>query len=378
MASEDQLPAPLKIMILAGEASGDAYGAQLVRALFAENQRLEIRAWGGEAMESAGARVIRHYNTLSFMGFWEVLKHLGTIQALFRECEEELDSFAPDIWVGIDYPGFNLRMARRAKAKGIETHHYISPSVWAWNKRRIRGMQKNIEHLHVILPFEEKWYAEHDMKVHYVGHPLLEIPPFSSSGAANDVSYSTSQQPLLLLMPGSRKQEIQHLLPTMIEAAQGMEGFRAIVAGAPGRTEDDYDVAEKVGIPIVFGKTHALMQEAAVALITSGTATLEAALLGLPHLICYKTSWLTYFLAKKLTNTDWIGLPNILSGEEIVPEFIQSDCASEALQDGLKNLHNGRIFLEEANRQKAAFHEIRRELVGPEQASVQVARAVLS
>lgn len=377
MAAQDP-SAPIKIMILAGEASGDAYGAQLVRALKSKHDRLDIRAWGGEAMKNAGAQVLRHYNTLSFMGFWEVVKNLWTIKSLFRECEEELENFRPHVWVGIDYPGFNLRMAKRAKALGIETHHYISPSVWAWNKNRIHGIQKYVDRMHVILPFEKKWYAEHSMHVEYVGHPLLEIPPFNGASEANPEYKRDSPVPLLLLMPGSRKQEIEHLLPPMIEATQRLEGFRTIVAGAPGRTPEDYGIATQAGIPIIFGQAHALMEEATVALITSGTATLEAALIGLPHLICYKTSWLTFFLAKKLAKTSWIGLPNILAGKEIVREMIQSDCTPEKLSSGLAELHDGNQFLPKAERQKIDFQSIRYELAASDQASDLVANAILS
>ena len=373
MPAASPRPPVQRIFILAGEASGDAYGGKLVSALLARNPEVEIRCWGGEAMEKAGATCLRHYRTLAFMGFWEVLKNAGTIRKLFRECHKEVADFRPDVFVGIDYPGFNLRMARKAKAMGIQTHHYISPSVWAWKKNRVHAIRRDIDRLHVILPFEKKWYEAQGLDVHWVGHPLLELLPAASKGESSDVP----DKPVLLLLPGSRQQELDHMLPIMVEAARGLTAFKPVIAGAPGRSMEDYRQASKAGIEIVFGQTRALMQSASAGLITSGTATLEAALLGLPHIICYKTSPLTFALAKALVKTRWIGLPNLLLERNAVTERIQEACRPAELVQDVLSLHDGTKLLAAGERQKSEFETLVQQLQSDQPASALVAESIL-
>ena len=373
MPAASPRPPIQRIFIIAGEASGNAYGGKLVSALRARNPEVEIRCWGGEAMEQAGATCLRHYRTLAFMGFWEVLKNAGTIRKLFRECRKEVADFRPDVFVGIDYPGFNLRMARKAKAMGIQTHHYISPSVWAWKKNRVHAIRRDINRLHVILPFEKKWYEGEGLDVHWVGHPLLELLPESSKGESSDAP----GKPILLLLPGSRQQELDHMLPVMVEAARSLPAFKPIIAGAPGRSMEDYREASEAGIEIVFGQTRALMQSASAGLITSGTATLEAALLGLPHIICYKTSPLTFAVAKALVKTQWIGLPNLLLERNAVTERIQEACRPVQLVKDVLQLHDGTKLLAAGERQKSEFAALVQQLQSNQPASALVAESVL-
>lgn len=373
MSAASPRPPVQRIFILAGEASGDAYGGKLVSALRARNPEVEIRCWGGEAMEEAGATCLRHYRTLAFMGFWEVLKNAGTIRKLFRECRKEIADFRPDVFVGIDYPGFNLRMARKAKAMGIQTHHYISPSVWAWKKNRVHAIRRDIDRLHVILPFEKKWYDAEGLNVHWVGHPLLELLPAASKGDSGDAL----DKPILLLLPGSRQQELDHMLPIMVEAARSLPAFKPVIAGAPGRTIEDYRQASEAGIEIVFGQTRALMQSASAGLITSGTATLEAALLGLPHIICYRTSPLTFALAKALVKTQWIGLPNLLLERNAVTERIQEACRPAQLVQDVLSLHDGTKLLAAGERQKSEFDTLVQTLQEDQPASALVAESIL-
>lgn len=373
MPTASPRPPVQRIFILAGEASGDAYGGKLVSALRARNPEVEIRCWGGEAMEEAGATCLRHYRTLAFMGFWEVLKNAGTIRKLFRECRKEIADFRPDVFVGIDYPGFNLRMARKAKAMGIQTHHYISPSVWAWKKNRVHAIRRDIDRLHVILPFEKKWYDAEGLNVHWVGHPLLELLPAASKGDSGDAL----DKPILLLLPGSRQQELDHMLPIMVEAARSLPAFKPVIAGAPGRTIEDYRQASEAGIEIVFGQTRALMQSASAGLITSGTATLEAALLGLPHIICYRTSPLTFALAKALVKTQWIGLPNLLLERNAVTERIQEACRPAQLVQDVLSLHDGMKLLAAGERQKSEFDTLVQTLQEDQPASELVAESIL-
>lgn len=363
-----------RIFILAGEASGDAYGGALVAALLDAQPGLEIRCWGGEAMEHAGATCSRHYRTLAFMGLWEVLKNALTIRKRFRECWNEIQQFQPDVFVGIDYPGFNLRMARKAHDSGISTHHYISPSVWAWKKNRIRSIRRDIDRMHVILPFEKQWYAQEKMEVQWVGHPLLELRTPDEQQTSPSKS---AGRPKLLLLPGSRKQELESMLPVMLGAAQALPQFDPVIAGAPGRTEDDYVAASAAGVPVRFGQTRRLMATCDVALITSGTATLEAALMGLPHVICYKTSWLTYAAARLLVQSKWIGLPNLLLQRTVVPERIQHDCTVSALVADLNALHDGTERGTAADCQLTGFAELEHALKAERPASVLVATAIL-
>lgn len=362
-----------RIFILAGEASGDAYGGKLVEALKQASPGVEIHAWGGESMEQAGATVLRHYRSLAFMGIWEVLKNIVTIRRLWKECQQALEAFQPDVFVGIDYPGFNLRMAKHARNMGIQTHHYISPSVWAWKKRRIKAIARDVNQLHVILPFEKPWYAAQGMAVNWVGHPLLELLENQ-----RNVGNPTSDQPILLMVPGSRKQELEKMLPVMIEAARALPQFTPIIAGAPGRKPSDYPDFDQTGIKTVFGQTHDLMRSAAVGMVTSGTATLEAALLGMPQVIGYRTSPVTYAIAKLLVRTKWIGLPNILSERTIVPEFIQSECTAQALAQGVSALHDGQSLTAKGLEQRVEIQKLSATLESTAPASALVARSILN
>lgn len=367
-------PGIRRIFILAGEASGDAYGGALVSALLSADPGLDIRCWGGEAMEEAGATCSRHYRTLAFMGVLEVLKNALTIRKRFQECWNEIHEFQPDVFVGIDYPGFNLRMARKAHEAGITTHHYISPSVWAWKKNRIHRIRRDIDRMHVILPFERDWYEKENMEVQWVGHPLLEL---LSSPEERPTRSQPVERPRLLLLPGSRKQELDQMMPLMLAAAHSLPEFEAIVAGAPGRTKSDYLAASAAGIPVHFGQTRRLMASCDVALITSGTATLEAALMGLPHVICYKTSWLTYAVARLLVQSNWIGLPNLLLQRTVVPERIQSNCTVSPLVADVIALHDGTNLTSQAQRQLDGFTELERSLRAERPASELVAAAIL-
>ena len=362
------------IFLLAGEASGDLYCGMLVREMLKADPTLHIIAWGGEQMERAGARVLRHYKTMAFMGFLEVIKNAGTIQSLFRECEQILLEHKPFAFVGIDYPGFNLKMAKKAKSRGIATHHYISPSLWAWNKKRIHTIRKHVDQLHVILPFEKQWFAEHHLEVNWVGHPLLELQ--APDAVAN--GKSDSDTPILALIPGSRKQEVERMLPLYLEVAQQLPMFRAIVAGAPGLEREHYQLAVDSGTEIHFGGTRELMKSAAIGLVTSGTATLEASLLDLPQIICYQTSRLTYLIAKTVAKTSWIGLPNILLHQSVVPERIQHSCNSNQLITDIQQMHDGHHLLPAGIEQLKRVQELKRQLQGPGMPSKLVAQAVLN
>lgn len=370
--NSEQSKRPRRLFLLAGEASGDLYGGQLAKALLEQDPHLEIRGWGGELMEAAGVKISTHYKELAFMGFWEVLKNIGTIRRNLKRCTAEILDFQPDAFVGIDFPGFNLRVAANIRKSNIFTHHYISPSIWAWNARRIHRIKRSVQRMHVAMPFELAAYESVQMDVRFVGHPLiasLETVPKESFPRDSDL-------PLLALLPGSRSQELKHLLPVFIETAQSLPQFQAIIAGAPGQELAAYALATEAGIPVVFDQTRILIRSAAVGLVTSGTATLEASLLGLPQIICYRTSFLTHRIARMLAKVEWIGLPNILLNHSVIPERIQAECNAPRLHQDIKSLHNGHDLTAGGRKQQELAASLK-SLLGSESAATNTAESIL-
>jgi lipid-A-disaccharide synthase len=323
-----------RLFVLAGEASGDLYGGAFIRALKARVPDLEVRGWGGEEMERAGATVTRHFRELNFMGFAEVVRHLPTILRNLREARREVLAFRPDAFLGVDFPGFNVRLEGALRGEGIRIHHAISPAIWAWRPGRIHTLARTVDRMHVILPFEAELYTAAGIDVRFIGHPLLDLPT-PPPLAADLLPGVPPEAPLLALLPGSRAQELHRMLPVLLGAAAAVRATRpdvqAVVAAAPGADPDHYAPARAAGIPVVHGATRSLLAHSRAALVTSGTATLETALFGTPSLIGYRTSPLTYAIARRLARVDHIGLPNLILGTSAVPEFIQHDCTAAAL-----------------------------------------------
>lgn len=365
----------MKAFIVAGEASGDLYAGQIVEQLKALDPSIEIRGWGGDCMTAAGATVTQHYRDLAYMGFWEVLKNIRTIHKNLNRCWEEISAFEPDLFLGVDFPGFNLRMARRAKASGITVHHYISPSIWAWRKGRLTSMRRDIDRMHVILPFEAGLYEQAGIDVRFVGHPLLDVVSNTEDEGRRDWALRHNlnpDRPILALLPGSRTQELRHMLPVLCAAGRAIDhSIQPVIAGAPGQPKSAYASAE---FPVVFGATQHLLRHAQCAWVTSGTATLESALFKTPQIIVYKTSKMTYMIAKMVAKVPYIGLPNILANQQVVPELIQSECtAANLLQHTSLLLGEGR----ERNAQLAAYEAIHQQL-GTTGAAKRVAQSILS
>ena len=361
---------PRKVFIVAGEASGDLYAGQVVRELLKREPSVEVRGWGGEELQSAGAEVTTHYRDLAFMGFLEVVQNLGTIRRNLNRCWAEIEAFAPDLFLGVDFPGFNLRIARQAKSKGIVVHHYISPSIWAWRKGRLKSIRRDVDRMYVTLPFETPLYEAVGMDVRFVGHPLLDLAD-QTAGDWRAGAGLTTNRPLVALLPGSRTQELKHMLPVLLAAAARLpDAYQAVVAGAPGQPRSAYD---GVPFPVVFGATRALLADAEFAWVTSGTATLETALLNTPQLIVYKTSRLTYWIARALANVRHIGLPNLIAKSDLVPELIQSECTPEAIASLSEGLERGG---KERERQLAGYQSLH-ELLGNPGAGGRVAAGIL-
>jgi lipid-A-disaccharide synthase len=332
----------MKYYIISGEASGDLHGSNLIIELHKLDGEASIRCWGGDLMEMAGATVVKHYRDLAFMGFAEVIQNLGTIFKNIRFCKQDISAFQPDVLILIDYPGFNLRIAAWAKQQGIKILYYISPQIWAWKENRIHGIKKNVDKMLVILPFEKEFYAKWNFNVEYVGHPLVEvIDAFKSTIISEDSATAhfdrNEDSRIIALLPGSRKQEILKKLPVMLQVAKRFPKFQFVVAKAPGLPEDFYDnlMVDQKNVSAVFNQTYELLSKSRAALVTSGTATLETALFGVPEVVCYKGNNISYQIAKKLIKIKYICLVNLIMDKEVVKELIQQDMNEENLVNEL-------------------------------------------
>ncbi len=367
----------MKYYIIAGEASGDLHGSNLVKALRAEDPAAEVRCWGGDLMAAAGAEVVKHYRELAFMGFVEVVKNLSTIRRNFRTCKSDILSFRPDALILIDYPGFNLRMVKWARQQGLRVFYYISPQLWAWHSSRVKIIRDAVERMYVILPFEKEFYEKHGVEVEYAGHPLLDVvdtqPARPDFFQKNNL---TEGKPIIALLPGSRRQEIRGMLSVMAALAPGFPGYQFVVAGAPSMDTAFYqEVLPAAGdLKIVENQTYALLRHATAALVTSGTATLETALFRVPQVVCYRGGRISYWLAKWLVSKElkFISLVNLIIGRELVRELIQENLTVENLRFELSNI------LTEANRQNIlnGYDELRQKL-GEAGASGRVARSMV-
>jgi len=356
----------MRFYVIAGEASGDLHGANLIKALRTKSPNIEVRAWGGDLMAAQGADVVKHYRDLAFMGFTEVVLNLRTILRNIAFCKKDLLDYKPDAVILIDYPGFNLRIAQFAKAHGIRVFYYISPQIWAWKESRVHSIKANVDHMMVILPFEKAFYARHGMEVTFVGHPLLD-----SIESANAPTVRADN--LIALLPGSRRQEIKRMLPIMLEVARMHPNLRFVVAGAPSIPASFYaSYMGEADVEVVFGQTHRLYREARAGLVTSGTATLEAALYGLPQVVCYRGGRLSYLIARTLIKVKYISLVNLIADREIVKELIQDDLRPARLSGELD-----RILDPDGAAQMTADYAQLRTLLGGPGASARTADEVL-
>ncbi len=327
----------MRYYIISGEASGDLHGSNLINELKKKDTTADIRCWGGDKMQAAGATLVKHYKELAFMGFLEVIKNLRTILKNIKFCKEDILQYKPTAIILIDYPGFNLRIAKWAKERGIKVIYYISPQVWAWKENRVKLIKECVDKMLVILPFEKDFYKKWNYEVEYVGHPLVEVVDgfleSSSKNLESSIRYQVSGNTIALL-PGSRQQEILKKLPIMLEVAKHFPGYQFVVAKAPGLDEHFYAslLAPYKNVSSVVNKTYELLVQSKAALVTSGTATLETALFAVPEVICYKGSAFSYQIAKRLIKIKFIGLVNLIMDKEVVKELIQDELTVENLK----------------------------------------------
>lgn len=336
----------MRYYIIAGEASGDLHGSNLIRELQVLDSKANIRCWGGDKMQAAGATLVKHYKDLAFMGFIEVIKNLRTIFKNLDACKKDILAFKPTALILIDYPGFNLRMAQWAKQQGIKVIYYISPQVWAWQESRVKGIKKSVDKMLVILPFEKEFYKQWQYEVEYVGHPLVQvIDEFNNEYLDSASMYKTVGFPnegvnLIALLPGSRKQEIIKKLPIMLQVAKHFPDYHFVVAKAPGLDASFYNelLAPYKNVSSVVNKTYELLTQSKAALVTSGTATLETALFNVPEVICYKANALSFQIARWLIKIKYICLVNLILDREVVKELIQEKLTVDNIKTELNKI----------------------------------------
>ena len=331
----------MKYYILAGEASGDLHGANLMKALLKEDPKAEIRFWGGDLMQEVGGTLVKHYKERAFMGFIEVLMNLRKILGMISFCKKDIAQFNPDVLVLIDNSGFNLRIAKWAKQEGIRTNYYISPQVWASRAGRVKDIKRDVDEMFVILPFEKEFYKKYNYEVNFVGHPLID--GIAGRKQVDEVTFrkehDLGKKDIIALLPGSRKQEITKMLSVMLSLVDDFSNYQFVVGGAPSQTKEFYQtfIGNK-NVKLISNKTYDLLSISHAALVGSGTATLETALFKVPQVVCYKGSNISYQIAKRIITLEYISLVNLIMDKEVVKELIQNDFTKENLKNELQSI----------------------------------------
>ena len=367
----------MKYYIIAGEASGDLHGSNLMKALYKEDPNADIRFWGGDLMQNVGGTLVKHYRELAFMGFIEVIFNLKTILNNIKICKKDIVEFTPDVLIFIDYPGFNLRIAKWAKELGMKTHYYISPQIWAWKESRITDIKRDVDKMYVILPFEKSFYEDkHHYPVSFVGHPLIDAVHNQPTidGIVFRSENQLNEKPIIAILPGSRKQEITKMLSIMLSVVKDFPEYQFVIAGAPSQDFSFYErFISNENIKFISNKTYDLLSNATAALVTSGTATLETALFKVPEVVCYKGSWASYQIAKRIITLKYISLVNLIMDEEVVTELIQEDCTTKRIREELKKI------LEPNHRKKLlANYDLLEEKLGGIGASEKTAKLIVA
>ncbi len=355
----------MRYYIIAGEASGDLHGSNLIKALKLKDPKAVVRCWGGDLMQQAGGTLVKHYKEMAFMGFLEVLGNLRTIFKNIAFCKEDIQAFGPDVIIFIDYSGFNLRIAQWARENGFRTNYYISPQIWASREGRIKKIKRDIDAMYVILPFEKDFYEKkHGYKVSFVGHPLIDA--IGDRPQPDDTGFRVEngldpKKPIIALLPGSRKQEVQKMLSVMLSVTESFRDYQFVIAGAPSLERDFYaPFLKKPSVGFVSNRTYDLLSLSYAALVTSGTATLETALFKIPQVVCYKGNWLSYQIAKRIITLDYISLVNLIMDREVVKELIQGNLNTKNLRSELAKI------LDDDRRKKLfeAYYELEQKLGG--------------
>lgn len=372
----------MKYYLIVGEASGDLHASHLMAALKEEDPEAEFRFFGGDLMAAVGGTMVKHYKELAYMGFIPVLLHLTTIFANMKRCKEDIVAWSPDVVILVDYPGFNLDIAKFVHAKTkIPVYYYISPKIWAWKEYRIKNIRRDVDELFSILPFEVEFFEGHQYPIHYVGNPTVdEVTAFKAANPETFADFISDNEladkPIIALLAGSRKQEIKDNLPDMIRAASAFSDYQLVLAAAPGISPEYYaEFVKGTNLQVIFGRTYRLLQQADVALVTSGTATLETALFRVPQVVCYHTpvGKLVSFLRKHILKVKFISLVNLIAGREVVRELVADTMTVENMRNELKRL----LFQEDYRRKMLDGYEEMARLLGPAGAPRHAAREMV-
>ncbi|MCB0685770.1 MAG: lipid-A-disaccharide synthase [Saprospiraceae bacterium] len=365
----------MRYYLIAGEASGDIHGANLMKALAEYDKDARFRFWGGDRMAAVGGEQVMHYRDTAFMGFAEVIRNLPTILGFLKSCKSDILGFQPDILILIDYPGFNIRIAEWAKKVGIKAKvvYYISPQIWAWKAGRAKILKRVVDLMLVILPFEPDFYRQYNFEVQYVGHPLLDHLPTLDAEQSLQEKYGLSDKPVIALLPGSRRQEVFKHLSLMLSIVPDFPDYQFVVAAVSSLPKDTYAIADKMnGVTVIYNDTSQVLSNANAALVASGTATLETALMNVPQVVCFRGAWLTYVLAKRLIKVKYISLVNLILDHTLVKELIQNDLQPENLKRELNFIlsEEGKSYLERG------YQELRAKLGAPG-ASTRAAQSII-
>ncbi|HCC69581.1 MAG TPA: lipid-A-disaccharide synthase [Bacteroidales bacterium] len=336
----------MKYFIIAGEASGDLHGSNLITELLKTDPDAEIFCWGGDKMKKSGGQLLVNYKELAVMGFWEVIIKLGRIYKYLRKCRDQIRQLKPDLVILIDYPGFNLRIARYLNSLAIKVYYYISPKVWAWKKSRVKKIKEYVNRMYIIFPFEKEFFNEHNYEVHYFGNPLVETVEKgikTSSGRKKFLTENNLEdKPVISLLPGSRLQEIKKILPVMVRICNYYPDYQILVAGIDTIEQSVYDrILDRRDIKVVYNDIYSLLVNSDAALVTSGTATLETAIAGVPQVVCYRTSRFSYLIARMMVKIRFISLVNLIMDKEIVKELIQNDLNEKKIVKELNTILPG-------------------------------------
>jgi len=357
----------MKYFLIAGEASGDLHGSHLIKSILSIDNSADFRFWGGDLMHASYPGLIKHYRDVTVMGFIEVVQQLGKIKRNLEQCKQDILDYKPDVVICIDYPGFNLRIAEFCSKNDIEVHYFIAPKVWAWKENRVKKLEKFVDLLILIFPFEIEYFKKWKVNAVYAGNPLLDelsIPQDKSDDKKKSIA----------LLPGSRKQEISRTLPLMLEALEDEKEYEIIVAGAPGIDPTYYKQFLNNRCKIVFGKTYELLSGATAAIVCSGTATLETAVLKVPRICVYKAHPLSYFIAKLLVKIRFISLVNLCMNKEVIKELIQSDFNTKNIKVELNNILHNQAYRSEMMKN----YELLRNNLGGSGASARAAQFIIN
>ncbi len=365
----------MKYYITAGEASGDLHASNLMKALKKVDNNADFRFIGGDLMKEQGGALVRHFKDTAYMGFLDVFMHLPAILKNIKFVKEDILNYKPDVLILVDYPGFNLRIAEFAHNAGLKVYYYISPKIWAWKQSRVHKIKAFIDKMLIIFPFEKEFYKKYDYEVEYVGNPILD----AINSEKKDIvgfrkTYNLNDKKIIALLPGSRKQEIKHNFPTMLKVTEKFPEYQFVVAAAPSlEKEIFFKFMNDEDVKLIYNNTYEILKHSEAAIVTSGTATLETAILNIPELVCYKGEHLSYQIAKHLVKVDYISLVNLVMHNEIIKEFIQYDMTVENITEELKLILEDDVY---RNTMLLNFAKLR-EILGGKGASERTAETIV-